>query len=73
MSLQITVSWDDAKNASNYSRPVILITVSGDRIKFENVASLFGLFQVVNGFTASNRLITAAPTPVNNAANSQSF
>jgi len=36
------------------------------------VASLFGHTQVVNGFTASNRLITLSPDPVNNAANSQS-
>jgi hypothetical protein len=36
------------------------------------VSSLFGHSQVVNGFTASNRLITPSPNPVNNAANIQS-
>ena len=32
------------------------------------MVSLFGHSQVVNGFTASNRLITPSPDPVNNAA-----
>ena len=36
-------------------------------------ASLFGHFQVVNRFTASNKLITSSPIPVNNAINIQSY
>jgi hypothetical protein len=37
----------------------------------ESGASLFGHFQVVNGFTANNRLITPSIDPVNNALNAR--
>lgn len=73
MSLQIIVSRNDVENnlKNNHALLFWLLIVRGAD-KYRIAASLFGHFQVVNGFTASNKLITSSPDPVNNAGNNQS-